>query len=56
MGETAPFWRFSAASYPDLQETIPDRPTRKYIKGTSNGSSSDALEVNPVTYACAVSL
>lgn len=23
MGETAPFWKFSAASYPDLEETIP---------------------------------
>lgn len=24
MGESAPFWRFSAASYPDLEATIPD--------------------------------
>lgn len=55
MGETAPFWRFSAASYPDLQETIPDRPTRKYIKRASNGSASDTSEVNPVTYVCAFS-
>ncbi|KAL6531458.1 hypothetical protein OROMI_027821 [Orobanche minor] len=23
LGETAPYWRFSAASYPDLQRTIP---------------------------------
>lgn len=23
MGEDAPFWRFSAASYPDLEEKIP---------------------------------
>jgi acetolactate synthase-1/3 small subunit len=23
MGETAPFWRFSAASYPDLEVAIP---------------------------------
>jgi len=23
MGETAPFWRFSAASYPDLEMAIP---------------------------------
>ncbi|KAK8338300.1 hypothetical protein V6Z12_A09G240700 [Gossypium hirsutum] len=23
MGASAPFWRFSAASYPDLQETVP---------------------------------
>ena len=23
MGASAPFWRFSAASYPDLQETEP---------------------------------
>ncbi|MBA0585079.1 hypothetical protein Gorai_015869 [Gossypium raimondii] len=24
MGASAPFWRFSAASYPDLEETVPD--------------------------------
>ena len=23
MGETAPFWRFSAASYPDLERAVP---------------------------------
>lgn len=23
MGETAPFWRFSASSYPDLESTTP---------------------------------
>lgn len=23
MGETAPFWRFSAASYPDLEDSRP---------------------------------
>lgn len=26
MGQTAPFWRFSAASYPDLEGTIPSNP------------------------------
>lgn len=44
MGETAPFWRFSAASYPDLQDSIPDRPTIKHIKGARNDSATDALE------------
>lgn len=24
MGETAPFWRFSAASYPDLEKSMAD--------------------------------
>lgn len=27
MGETAPFWRFSAASYPDLGMAISESPT-----------------------------
>ena len=25
MGASAPFWRFSAASYPDLEVTMPTR-------------------------------
>lgn len=28
MGQTAPFWRFSAASYPDLDGSIPAKPLR----------------------------
>ncbi|XP_047943354.1 acetolactate synthase small subunit 2, chloroplastic-like isoform X1 [Salvia hispanica] len=40
MGETAPFWRFSAASYPDLRATIPikdDNASKKIIGKNTNG-------------------
>ncbi|XP_057784495.1 acetolactate synthase small subunit 1, chloroplastic-like isoform X2 [Salvia miltiorrhiza] len=40
MGETAPFWRFSAASYPDLQGTIPikeDNASKQVIEKNTNG-------------------
>lgn len=41
MGETAPFWRFSAASYPDLQRTRAigdDSATKQIIKKHTNGN------------------
>ena len=47
MGQTAPFWRFSAASYPDLEEKAVDalaRPTKRSINGDS-GSSSSVSEI-----------
>ncbi|CAO2837466.1 unnamed protein product [Amaranthus hypochondriacus] len=51
MGQTAPFWRFSAASYPDLQEKAVDdlaRPTKRSINGDSGSSSSgDVYPVEP---------
>lgn len=42
MGETAPFWRFSAASYPDLEATIPidaisDSVSKQVIEKQTNG-------------------
>ncbi|KAF6167737.1 hypothetical protein GIB67_017232, partial [Kingdonia uniflora] len=43
MGENAPFWRFSAASYPDLEGTMPidamAAPTPRVLNGDSNVSS-----------------
>ncbi|KAL8532979.1 hypothetical protein ACS0TY_009297 [Phlomoides rotata] len=54
MGETAPFWRFSAASYPDLQGTIPleDNCASKLIEKHTNGnltanSGGDVYPVEP---------
>lgn len=50
MGESAPFWRFSAASYPDLEESMPidTRPVAK--KETQYGDSSTVVggDVYPV--------
>ncbi|GER28291.1 acetolactate synthase small subunit [Striga asiatica] len=40
MGETAPFWRFSAASYPDLEGTLP-------IESTSNDAMKKVIEKGP---------
>ncbi|CAA0821234.1 Acetolactate synthase small subunit 1-chloroplastic [Striga hermonthica] len=55
MGETAPFWRFSAASYPDLEGTIPientsDDAIKKVIEKDPNGKHSDTSggDVYPV--------
>jgi len=42
MGETAPFWRFSAASYPDLggaPESLLLRPTDRALNVDSELSS-----------------
>ncbi|XP_073013653.1 acetolactate synthase small subunit 1, chloroplastic-like [Typha latifolia] len=48
MGETAPFWRFSAASYPDLEGKVPDSPVLN--SGTFNGNmeQSSGGDVYPV--------
>ncbi|KAL6558207.1 hypothetical protein OROMI_018557 [Orobanche minor] len=55
LDETAPFWRFSAASYPDLQKTIPIKDdnaskqiVEKNINGKLNGVSGG--DVHPVEY------
>ena len=40
MGETAPFWRFSAASYPDLESTMSDDEVAVKANLSANGSSS----------------
>ncbi|GAB4835336.1 Acetolactate synthase small subunit 2, chloroplastic [Ancistrocladus abbreviatus] len=38
MGETAPFWRFSASSYPDLEEKTPSNALLETAKRSLNGS------------------
>lgn len=40
MGEDAPFWRFSAASYPDLEEKIPSILNKK-SQPIDNRASND---------------
>lgn len=45
MGETAPFWRFSATSYPDLEEGIPNRRILKSTEGSSNSNVNGASRV-----------
>ncbi|XP_022149972.1 acetolactate synthase small subunit 2, chloroplastic-like isoform X2 [Momordica charantia] len=50
MGETAPFWRFSAASYPDLEDSRPiDAFTGDAIQSLNgNGLASSTGDVYPV--------
>ncbi|XP_047319213.1 acetolactate synthase small subunit 1, chloroplastic-like [Impatiens glandulifera] len=43
MGESAPFWRFSAASYPDLEVTTPDQ-NFSGIRNSANGESNTSVE------------
>lgn len=45
MGETAPFWRFSAASYPDLERTMSDDEVAVKPKHSANGAASIASQV-----------
>ncbi|XP_021734317.1 acetolactate synthase small subunit 1, chloroplastic-like [Chenopodium quinoa] len=51
MGQTAPFWRFSAASYPDLEEKAINalvESTKRSINGDLGSSSSgDVYPVEP---------
>ncbi|GAB2277143.1 Acetolactate synthase small subunit 1, chloroplastic [Dionaea muscipula] len=52
MGETAPFWRFSASSYPNLEEKIPVNELLESAKRSLNGnpatpSSGDVYPVEP---------
>lgn len=52
MGETAPFWRFSAASYPDIGSNIAEspllRPTdRAFNSGSDLSSGGDVYPVEP---------
>lgn len=44
MGESAPFWRFSAASYPDL-EVVMSANTVSGINKKSNGEPMSMAEV-----------
>ncbi|XP_062197861.1 acetolactate synthase small subunit 1, chloroplastic-like [Phragmites australis] len=50
IGETAPFWRFSAASYPDLEVTIPSNsPLSTGMKAINqNAEESSRGDVYPV--------
>ncbi|CAL4994784.1 unnamed protein product [Urochloa decumbens] len=50
MGETAPFWRFSAASYPDLEMAIPStsRLSTRVDAINQNSSESSGGDVYPV--------
>ncbi|CAM8945867.1 unnamed protein product [Rhodiola kirilowii] len=52
MGESAPFWRFSAASYPDLKETklvdsIPSSDPEPVNGNLSSSSRGDVYPVEP---------
>lgn len=52
MGQTAPFWRFSAASYPDLEENLPVNSTEESLKRSINGdlrtpTGGDVYPVEP---------
>ncbi|XP_015061725.1 acetolactate synthase small subunit 1, chloroplastic-like [Solanum pennellii] len=44
MGESAPFWRFSAASYPDLEVAMSANTVAGTTKKTSNGESMSMAE------------
>ncbi|KAJ0969349.1 hypothetical protein J5N97_022226 [Dioscorea zingiberensis] len=49
MGESAPFWRFSAASYPDLEEVVaPDALLRATNGSFSDSDQSSRGDVYPV--------
>ncbi|KAL4609715.1 acetolactate synthase small subunit 1, chloroplastic isoform X2 [Castanea sativa] len=50
MGETAPFWRFSAASYPDLERPLPAKGLVANANQSHNGnvSTSSGGDVYPV--------
>lgn len=45
MGETAPFWRFSAASYPDLEKTMSDDDLVVKANRPTNSDASIASQV-----------
>ncbi|RAL48264.1 hypothetical protein DM860_005688 [Cuscuta australis] len=50
MGESAPFWRFSAASYPDLEEVMPTATISRKTLGSCNGHAESSVggDVYPV--------
>ncbi|KAI3470317.1 hypothetical protein Pfo_026980 [Paulownia fortunei] len=43
MGESAPFWRFSAASYPDLEAARPANTVSRTVKETHIGESDTSV-------------
>lgn len=46
MGESAPFWRYSAASYPDLEGAMPVDPFVGKRKTTLKGESDTSVRVS----------
>ncbi|GMP54969.1 hypothetical protein CsSME_00019942 [Camellia sinensis var. sinensis] len=56
MGESAPFWRYSAASYPDLETTMPVDTSVWDIKRKRNEESDTSVRVciylNNASYCC----
>lgn len=46
MGETAPFWRFSAASYPDLEQITNGAATQKDIQPTIKSKVNNGSRVS----------
>ncbi|CAL5346326.1 unnamed protein product [Camellia sinensis] len=56
MGETAPFWRFSATSYPDLETATPAgallRNPSRPLNGNSSTSSRDLQNYGTVLLLC----
>ncbi|TYJ19986.1 hypothetical protein E1A91_A09G229500v1 [Gossypium mustelinum] len=55
MGASAPFWRFSAASYPDLQETVPSnalaRATDRSVVSDTDASGGVSISLSFRSYA-----
>lgn len=45
MGESAPFWRFSAASYPDLEVAMPSKSHVNTGMKTANQNSEESSQV-----------
>ncbi|CAL5376643.1 unnamed protein product [Camellia sinensis] len=45
MGETAPFWRFSATSYPDLETAAPAGALLRNPSRPLNGNSSTSSRI-----------
>lgn len=43
MGETAPFWRFSAASYPDLEEKAINTAVKSAKRSITRDSGSSSV-------------
>ena len=53
MGESAPFWRFSASSYPDLEGEIPENTFVETRTKTLNSESDASVGVGiSITFAC----
>ena len=50
MGQTAPFWRFSVASYPDLEVKMPSKSTLSTAKTTSGDSEESSQVRNDNSY------